>query len=80
MTCDECNAEESESSLDWTTTESESECDEPERGMTNYMRFCHEMHHILKEEDPDITFCEMGRKLGELWRALSDEEKEAYNY
>ena len=32
----------------------------------------------IKEENPDITFGQIGKKLGEMWRALDDKEKQAY--
>jgi len=32
----------------------------------------------VKAENPDITFGQIGKKLGEMWRALSDEEKAEY--
>jgi hypothetical protein len=48
-------------------------------GMTGYLRFCQEMRPVLRKADPDISFCDMGKRLGEEWRALSDEEKETYS-
>jgi hypothetical protein len=42
------------------------------------MLFSKENRSKVKEEDPDLTFGGVGKKLGEMWRALSDKEKEAY--
>jgi len=28
--------------------------------------------------NPDITFTDTGKKLGEMWRALTDDEKKKY--
>ena len=42
------------------------------------MLFSKEHRPKLKEEEPDLTFGQIGKKLGEMWRALSDEEKEEY--
>jgi hypothetical protein len=42
------------------------------------MLFSKEHRAKVKEEDPDLTFGGVGKKLGEMWRALSDKEKEAY--
>lgn len=42
------------------------------------MRFCALMRPVIKQVDPDISFVDMGRKLGKLWRSLSDKEKEEY--
>lgn len=32
----------------------------------------------VKKDNPEITFGGVGKKLGEMWRALSDKEKEEY--
>ena len=46
--------------------------------LTGFMLFSQEHRAKVKEENPDITFGGVGKKLGEMWRALSDKEKEAY--
>lgn len=33
----------------------------------------------VKKDFPELTFGEMGKKMGELWKGLSDKEKEKYN-
>ena len=43
-----------------------------------HMGFCKDHWLTIKEENPGITFGQTGKKLGEMWRALSDKEKEAY--
>ena len=42
------------------------------------MKFSQEHRAKVKEETPGITFGQIGKKLGEMWRALSDKEKEGY--
>jgi len=42
------------------------------------MLFSQEHRPKVKEENPDISFGQIGKKLGEMWRALNDEEKEKY--
>jgi len=32
----------------------------------------------VKADNPDLSFGGVGKKLGEMWRALSDKEKEEY--
>ena len=32
----------------------------------------------LKKENPDLKFSDLGRKLGEMWKALGEDEKEGY--
>eukprot|EP00527_Entomoneis_sp_CCMP2396_P009831 CAMPEP_0198137994 /NCGR_PEP_ID=MMETSP1443-20131203/1422_1 /TAXON_ID=186043 /ORGANISM="Entomoneis sp., Strain CCMP2396" /LENGTH=75 /DNA_ID=CAMNT_0043799603 /DNA_START=145 /DNA_END=372 /DNA_ORIENTATION=- len=46
--------------------------------LTGFMLFSQEHRPKVKEEDPELTFGGIGKKLGELWRALTDEEKEKY--
>ncbi|KAJ4131358.1 Non-histone chromosomal protein 6 [Fusarium falciforme] len=33
---------------------------------------------IVRSENPDITFGQVGKKLGEKWKALTPEEKQPY--
>ena len=42
------------------------------------MHFCKEKRKQVKEDHPDLAISEIGSKLGEMWRALSDEEKTKY--
>jgi hypothetical protein len=42
------------------------------------MLFSKEHRAQVKEDNPEITFGGVGKKLGEMWRALSDDEKQAY--
>ena len=42
------------------------------------MLFSKEHRPKIKEENPDITFGQIGKKLGEMWRALDEKEKQAY--
>jgi HMG (high mobility group) box len=42
------------------------------------MLFSKEHRPKVKEENPDISFGGIGKKLGEMWRALSEKEKAAY--
>jgi len=46
--------------------------------LTGFMLFSKENREKVKAENPDITFGQIGKKLGEMWRALSDEEKAEY--
>ena len=42
------------------------------------MLFVKENRAKVKEENPDLAFGPLGKKLGEMWRALSDDEKQAF--
>eukprot|EP00521_Asterionellopsis_glacialis_P000194 CAMPEP_0195254948 /NCGR_PEP_ID=MMETSP0706-20130129/5350_1 /TAXON_ID=33640 /ORGANISM="Asterionellopsis glacialis, Strain CCMP134" /LENGTH=74 /DNA_ID=CAMNT_0040307709 /DNA_START=105 /DNA_END=329 /DNA_ORIENTATION=+ len=46
--------------------------------LSGFMLFSKENRAKVKEENPDITFGGIGKKLGEMWRALSDAEKEEF--
>eukprot|EP00429_Kryptoperidinium_foliaceum_P090675 CAMPEP_0176188666 /NCGR_PEP_ID=MMETSP0121_2-20121125/3033_1 /TAXON_ID=160619 /ORGANISM="Kryptoperidinium foliaceum, Strain CCMP 1326" /LENGTH=74 /DNA_ID=CAMNT_0017527249 /DNA_START=59 /DNA_END=283 /DNA_ORIENTATION=+ len=46
--------------------------------LSGFMLFSKENRAKVKAENPDITFGQTGKKLGEMWRALSDKEKEEY--
>jgi len=42
---------------------------------TAYQAFCFAKRSIVKEENEDITFGEIGKKLGEMWKELTDDDK-----
>lgn len=42
------------------------------------MFFANDTRDLVKSENPDITFGQVGKMLGERWKALSDEEKLPY--
>lgn len=50
----------------------------PKAASNAYMIFCKENRPKLKEEHPELPFGRLGAKLGEVWRALSPEEKKPY--
>lgn len=42
------------------------------------MNFCNEHRADVRAENPGISVPELGRLLGEMWRELSQEEKDTY--
>jgi hypothetical protein len=50
----------------------------PKRAMTSFLQFSNEQRPKIKTEHPSMTFGELGKKIGEMFRALSAEEKEKY--
>ena len=44
-----------------------------------YILFSHDERPKIKEEDPTLSFVEIGRELGRRWKKASDEVKEHYN-
>ncbi|KAJ1634225.1 hypothetical protein T492DRAFT_589480 [Pavlovales sp. CCMP2436] len=47
--------------------------------LTGFMKFSKEKRETVKAENEGITFGQIGKKLGELWRGLDDDEKAKYN-
>jgi len=52
---------------------------QPKRGLSAYMFFANEQRDKVREDNPGIKFGEVGKKLGENWKALSDKQKEPYD-
>jgi hypothetical protein len=50
----------------------------PKRASGAYVFFTNEMRPVVMQQFPGIKFTEMGRILGERWRALTPEEKQKY--
>mmetsp|Transcript_19572 Transcript_19572/g.59204 ORF Transcript_19572/g.59204 Transcript_19572/m.59204 type:complete len:672 (+) Transcript_19572:109-2124(+) len=50
----------------------------PKRGMSAFMFFSNAKRAQVKEGNPGIAFGEVGRKLGELWKAATAEEKATF--
>jgi len=51
----------------------------PKKPLSGFMFFSKEQRPILKGENPDIKFSEMGKLLGDKWKNLTDDEKNKYN-
>lgn len=47
--------------------------------MTSFLLYARETRHKVKEEFPHYSMKEIAAKLGEMWRALNDEEKEVFS-
>lgn len=52
--------------------------DAPKRSLSAYMFFANENRDIVRSENPGIAFGQVGKLLGERWKALSAEEKVPY--
>ncbi|KAI8974743.1 high mobility group box domain-containing protein [Pilobolus umbonatus] len=50
----------------------------PKRGLSAYMFFSQDKRSTVKEENPEATFGQIGKILGEKWKAMSDAEKQPY--
>lgn len=50
----------------------------PKKGMSAFMLFSNEHRNKIKAANPESTFGEIGRKVGEAWKALNDKQKAVY--
>ncbi|PHH73580.1 hypothetical protein CDD82_5380 [Ophiocordyceps australis] len=50
----------------------------PKRGLSAYMFFANEQRENVREENPGITFGQVGKILGERWKALNNKQREPY--
>jgi len=50
----------------------------PKRGLSAYMFFANEQRENVREENPGISFGQVGKVLGDRWKALSEKQREPY--
>jgi len=50
----------------------------PKRGLSAYMFFANEQRENVREENPGISFGQVGKILGERWKALNDKQRTPY--
>ncbi|KAF7731699.1 Non-histone chromosomal protein 6 [Apophysomyces ossiformis] len=50
----------------------------PKRGLSAYMFFSQEKRQEVKDENPEATFGQIGKILGEKWKGMTDEQKKPY--
>jgi len=50
----------------------------PKRGLSAYMFFANEQRDNVREENPGISFGQVGKILGERWKALNDKQRAPY--
>jgi len=50
----------------------------PKRGLSAYMFFANEQREKVREDNPGIKFGEVGKLLGEKWKALSEKGRTPY--
>ncbi|KIW12515.1 non-histone chromosomal protein 6 [Exophiala spinifera] len=50
----------------------------PKRGLSAYMFFANEQRENVREENPGISFGQVGKVLGDKWKALSEKQREPY--
>ncbi|ORY14289.1 high mobility group box domain-containing protein [Clohesyomyces aquaticus] len=50
----------------------------PKRGLSAYMFFANEQRDKVREDNPGIKFGEVGKMLGEKWKALTEKQRAPY--
>lgn len=60
------------------TTRKKKDPDAPKRSLSAYMFFANENRDIVRAENPGITFGQVGKTLGDKWKALNADEKVPY--
>ncbi|KAL8654392.1 MAG: hypothetical protein Q9226_003458 [Calogaya cf. arnoldii] len=50
----------------------------PKRGLSAYMFFANDNRENVREENQGITFGQVGKVLGERWKALNPKQREPY--
>ncbi|BGP03262.1 Non-histone chromosomal protein 6B [Rhodotorula toruloides] len=50
----------------------------PKRPLSAYMHFSQDQRSVVKEENPDVTFGEIGKILGAKWKELPEDERKPY--
>jgi len=50
----------------------------PKRGLSAYMFFANEQRDNVREENPGISFGQVGKVLGERWKALNEKQRGPY--
>lgn len=61
-----------------TSTRKKKDPDAPKRSLSAYMFFANENRDIVRAENPGIAFGQVGKLLGEKWKALTADEKTPY--
>ncbi|KAJ5918857.1 Non-histone chromosomal protein 6 [Penicillium verhagenii] len=51
----------------------------PKRGLSAYMFFANDNRDAVREENPGITFGQVGKTLGDKWKALTESERKPYD-
>ncbi|KAF7509974.1 Non-histone chromosomal protein 6 [Endocarpon pusillum] len=50
----------------------------PKRGLSAYMFFANDQRDTVREENPGISFGQVGKVLGDKWKALSAKDRKPY--
>ena len=51
----------------------------PKGALSAFMYFSNEVRDKIRKENPDMKLTDVSKKIGEQWKALSEEDKKPYN-
>jgi hypothetical protein len=60
------------------TKKDDDEEEKPKKRASAYINFCSQKRDEIKSENPDLSFGELSKKLGEIWKSMSEEDKNEY--
>ncbi|RMJ20912.1 hypothetical protein PHISP_08216 [Aspergillus sp. HF37] len=61
-----------------TTERKKKDPNAPKRGLSAYMFFANDQREKVREDNPGISFGQVGKMLGEKWKNLADEDRRPY--
>ncbi|MCJ1361126.1 Non-histone chromosomal protein 6, partial [Acarospora aff. strigata] len=61
-----------------TTEKKKKDPNAPKRGLSAYMFFAQEQRENVRDENPGISFGQVGKVLGERWKALDEKQRQPY--
>lgn len=65
--------------VDWTGLTNAIDPNAPKRGLSAYMFFANEQRQSVRDDNPDVTFGQVGKILGERWKALNEKQRAPYD-
>eukprot|EP00566_Odontella_aurita_P018252 CAMPEP_0113537072 /NCGR_PEP_ID=MMETSP0015_2-20120614/6623_1 /TAXON_ID=2838 /ORGANISM="Odontella" /LENGTH=326 /DNA_ID=CAMNT_0000436527 /DNA_START=132 /DNA_END=1112 /DNA_ORIENTATION=+ /assembly_acc=CAM_ASM_000160 len=71
-------SDDDDSSVEDNRKRKKSKTNKPKRGQSSYMFFAKDARAKIKEENPDASFGETGKMVGQAWQKLSDGDKKQY--
>ena len=61
-----------------TITNSLTDPNAPKRGLSAYMFFANDQRDNVRQENPDVSFGQVGKILGDRWKALTEKQRVPY--
>lgn len=72
------SSSESEDNVPQKTKKAKVEVKGPKKPLSAYMFFCKGRRSTLKQENPELSFCELGKLLGQRWKMLEEDDRKEF--